>query len=93
MHKEKELLEIIRNLIKNERKFYIAVADQLSIEEYQYIERALIGMRCYNCTNGCCRVPSYEKYGDAGDGCIGWQNREYVGRSKVLRERNILKLK
>jgi hypothetical protein len=92
MARGKDLLEIIRNILEDESDFYKKVADQLSIEEYRYIKLSLIGRVCTNCTNGCCSVPSYEKYGDEGSQCIGWDNRELVGRSKVLRDNFVFKL-
>ena len=91
--KSKELVEIIKNIVDDESAFYRLVADQLSIEEYRHIKRSLYGIRCANCTNGCCTVPSYEKQGDEGSQCIGWDNRELIGRSKVLKETLVFKLK
>ncbi|MDD3305462.1 MAG: hypothetical protein PHT75_05070 [Bacilli bacterium] len=93
MSKEKKLLEIIRNIVEDESEFYMKAADQLSITEYRSLKRALFGINCLNCINEGCPIPSYEKTGDNGSKCIGWDNKELVGRSKVLKENLVFKLR
>lgn len=75
--------------------FYGIIANNLNGEEYRHIKEQLIGKSCLNCSNGSCRVPTYEKIGlnefgnPQGQDCIGWCNPELVGKAKILQKYNL----
>ncbi len=90
-----KLDELIKKAIDNPDEFYIKIESFLSPEERVYIRERIYNKSCETCTNGCCRVPSYEKVGidengkAVGSSCIGWDNRKYIGMAKVLENYNI----
>lgn len=84
-----DLSEVIRKVV-DEDEFYKKTASALTPVEWKYIRNAVKEACCSNCTNGCCTVPSNEKYGvnengkPVGHFCLGWQNDIIVGQYKVL---------
>lgn len=89
---------ILDTLLEKPNAFYEQVCDILTPDERHFIINSLENRSCTTCTNGCCRVESYEKtgldeYGDPqGSKCIGWYNAKLIGKSKVLEEKDIYKL-
>ena len=79
--------------------YYCKIEQMLSPEERMSIIKLLTNKDCTNCTNGICSVESYEKIGldefgkPQGHDCIGWYNSELIGRSRVLKLSDTLKLK
>ena len=73
---------------------YIKVYNSLSPKE----RLKLINKGCINCCNGLCRVESDEKVGYDKNGnlegyqCLGWDNEEIVGKSKVIKIYDVKKL-
>lgn len=94
-----KLSDLIDKIIDKPSEFYQKIANKLSIEEKEFIKSHLINKKCLNCTNGCCKVETSEKIGldefghPVGSSCIAWENSELVGRSKVLKIRDINNLK
>lgn len=90
-----KLDELIKKAIDNPDEFYLKIESLLSPEERVYIRDNMYNKSCETCTNGCCRLPSYEKVGLDENGktvcssCIGWDNRKYIGMAKVLENYNI----
>ena len=70
----KSLDDILNKIIKNPKKFYEQVAQELSLEEYEYIKSKLDYKSCKNCIYDC--MSSKE--------CSKWKNDELIGRSKIL---------
>lgn len=88
-----------KKTVENLDEFYLKIEGTLSPEERVYIRERMYNKSCETCTNGCCRIPSYEKVGFNEDGkaigssCIGWNNREYIGMAKIHGNYNIEKLR
>ncbi len=93
--KTSTLEDIIEKIVESPRKFYINLADSLSIEEREYLKKLINNRCCDNCTNGSCRVETCEKIGldelgkSQGSNCLSWNNYELIGRQRVL-TKNIL---
>lgn len=96
---EKSLKNVIEEIYGKTTKFYESITDALDPIECQYIKDCLIGKCCDNCTNGSCNVETREKIGvdeqgrPVGENCIGWSNPDLIGRSKVLKSKNIYDLR
>lgn len=73
--KAKSLEEIIDKILDNPSLFYEKVAYELSQEEYNFI-KSKIDKNCSNCTHKC------ENYQGT---CCNWDNKELVGKIKVMR--------
>lgn len=90
---------LIEKVIDNPTEFYSKICDELTADERIFIIKHLQNKDCTSCTNGSCRIESYEKYGldengyPQGYNCIGWYNSELIGKSKVLQKLNIYELK
>lgn len=82
--------EIIDRILDNPREFYINIANELSIEEREYIKKTITNKRCNTCLNGTCRVESNEKHND--DACVAWDNKELIGRQKILHQNNSIQI-
>lgn len=80
---KKRYLLLNRNLQKT-------IGEGLTPEERQYI-KLLISKSCNTCTNGSCRIQSFEKTGldeygkPQGSSCVGWENNRIIGEYKVLK--------
>lgn len=91
--------DLLNKILDNPSDFYYKISDELTPEERLFIIANLKNKSCGTCTNGCCRVESYEKIGldefgrPQGSECIGWRNDIIVGKSKVLKINDIYKLK
>lgn len=91
--------ELINKIIKCPRDFYVKICNALTPEERLFLINSLENKNCLNCTNTSCRVEYKEKLGldengnPQGSKCIGWNNEELIGKSKVLRITDINKLK
>lgn len=94
-----ELDDLIGKIMDKPAEFYYKVEKLLSPEERMFIISHLSNKSCMNCTNGNCNIESSEKIGldefgkPQGSECLGWNNPELVGRSKVLKLSDIRKLK
>ncbi len=81
------------------KEYFLEIEKLLTPEERISIRQKLKNKSCTTCTNGSCRIETYEKVGadefgnPQGYECIGWNNPEYIGRSKVLKLYDIHKLK
>ncbi len=66
------------------------IGEKLTPEERLYI-KSLVSKSCDTCTNGSCRVESFEKVGLDEDGkiqgssCLGWENNRIIGEYKMLK--------
>ncbi len=66
------------------------IGKELTPEERLYI-KSLVSKSCDTCTNGSCRVESFEKVGLDEDGklqgssCLGWENNRIIGEYKMLK--------
>lgn len=84
---------------KNSQNFYYKVEEKLSSEERNYIRQNLENKSCTTCTNSRCTVSNFDKtgldeYGKLpGANCLGWNNPELIGKSKVLKLHDITRLK
>ena len=94
-----DVKDLIRVILKDdEYDFYTNICYMLSPEERNFIREHLVNKSCINCTNGCCRVESYEKVGydsfgnPMGSDCFGWDNSKLIGKSKVLKINDIKKM-
>lgn len=74
-------------LLTNSSHFYFKVADSLSVEEYKYIKESLLYKRCHNCMVLNCKIRQCNLV------CDNWENKSYVGRSKVLNQLDIRQMK
>lgn len=94
-----DLSELIDNALDDPRQFYLKIEELLSPQERVAIRKGLKNKGCLNCTNPSCRANVWEKAGldsfenPQGNSCIGWSNRELVGRCKVLQDYDINKIK
>jgi len=79
------LEEIIDKVIENPREFYTKISDELSIEEREYLKSIIQNKTCGNCSNMSCRIETYEKL--SSNACIAWENRELIGKQKILYKR------
>lgn len=77
-----KLDDIIEKIIENPREFYTELANNLAIEEREYLKSLIENKSCMNCSNGVCAVATYEKLGSSA--CIAWDNKEIIGKQKVL---------
>lgn len=77
-----KLDDIIEKIIENPREFYVKLANNLSIEEREYLKLLIENKSCMNCSNGTCTVTTNEKLGSGA--CIAWDNKELIGKQKVL---------
>ena len=65
------------------------IGEKISPEERIYIMSS-ITKSCSTCSNGSCRIESYEKSGldeqgkPQGNNCLGWENDTIIGEYKVL---------
>ena len=82
----------------NPQKFYIDIYNNLTPEEKLFIIENLENKTCLNCTNGNCKIDSWDKLKldeynkPQGQKCVSWQNDLLVGKSKVLKIKDINKL-
>lgn len=89
----------MENFDVNKNEFYKKVCEELSTEERLFILKNLENKSCLTCLNGCCRVEYAEKIGlndfgePEGSRCISWINDELIGKSKILKIKDIHKLK
>lgn len=74
--------QIIEKVLDNPKDFFIKISNSLSIEEREYLKLLIKNKSCNNCSNESCRVESIEKTCD--DACVSWENKELIGRQKVL---------
>lgn len=74
----KSLEKILNKIIANPELFYYKIAQELSLEEYNYIKSKINNKSCINCINECLE--------DELKGCFRWNNPILVGKSKVLRK-------
>ena len=74
----KSLEKILNKIIANPELFYYKIAQELSLEEYNYIKSKINNKSCINCINEC--------LDDELKGCFRWNNPILVGKSKVLRK-------
>ena len=72
---------------------FVEIAKSLTPEERKYLVDRMVNKSCLNCTNAECRVEYSEKIGHdeygkpQGSRCVGWENYELIGKSKVLMKR------
>lgn len=76
------LEEVIEKVIESPRKFYIKIAEVLSIEEREYIKTFIEDKSCINCSNMSCNVNHLVDNDHIS--CVSWDNKEMIGRQKVL---------
>ena len=94
-----KLDDLINKVLENPKTFYEQICNELTAEERLFIIKILANKSCITCTNGSCRVESYEKIGlnefgePQGSKCAQWFNAELIGRSKVLRKSDINELR
>lgn len=74
--------EVIDNIIDDPVDFYIKVATELSVKEREFLKTGISPKSCFNCTNPACRTDSILRPDD--DVCAGWDNKELIGRRKLL---------
>lgn len=79
--------DILCQILKDTTAFYFQVGGKLNLEEYKYIKDMLQNKKCENCVKISCEIRHSTLV------CDNWDNRELVGRSKILREFNINNLK
>ena len=66
------------------------IGEELAPEERLYI-KSLVSKSCNTCSNGSCRVESFEKVGLdehgklQGSSCPGWENNRIIGEYKMLK--------
>ena len=89
---------LISKILNKPSEFYKEICNNLTPEERNFLIKNLENKNCLNCTNGRCRIETSEKIGleengkPQGSECIGWFNKELIGKSKVLRITDINKL-
>lgn len=89
---------LINKIMDNPQKFYIDIYNNLTPEEKLFIIENLENKNCFNCTNGNCKVETNDKLGldednnPKGYKCVSWKNDLLVGKSKVLKIKDINKL-
>lgn len=94
-----KLDDLISKIMNVPADFYCKIEESLSPEERMFIISRLTNKSCMNCTNGSCNIELSEKVGldefgkPQGSDCLGWNNHELVGRSKVLKISDTTKLK
>lgn len=81
-HQNFELGTIIDKIINNPQEFYEKIANSLSPQEREHFKNLILNKNCFNCTNGCCSVGTYEKSKEQS--CAGWDNKELIGRQLVF---------
>lgn len=72
------LEKIIKKVVDDEI-FYKAVASFLTPSEYNYIKNGICDKTCLNCTNSSCEPVISSK-----ECCLFWDNKEEIGKIKVL---------
>lgn len=72
------LEKIIKKVVDDET-FYKAVASFLTPSEYNYIKNGICDKTCLNCTNSSCEPVISSK-----ECCLFWDNKEEIGKIKVL---------
>lgn len=72
------LEKIIKKVVDDET-FYKAVASFLTPSEYNYIKNGICDKTCLNCTNSSCEPVISSK-----ECCLFWDNKEEIGKMKVL---------
>ncbi len=87
------LEDIIEKIVESPSEFYTKLAYALSIEEREYLKRAIDKKCCNNCTNGSCNVERFEKVEldesrkPQGNNCLSWNNPELIGKQKVFNKK------
>lgn len=74
---------ILFQILEKTRDFYYKVADCLTPKEYEYLKKQLKYKQCCNCAILNCKIRR------SGIACESWDNKQFVGKSKVLSEINI----
>lgn len=75
---EKPLEQILNKIINNPELFYCKIAQELSLEEYEYIKSKISNKNCINCINEC--------LDDELNGCFRWNNPILVGKCKIIKK-------
>ncbi len=89
---------LIEKVLDNPKTFYEAIATSLTPIERDYIIKCLINKTCLNCDNKACNQDIAYRYtidengNQAGFNCLAWENNEIVGKSKILRLKDIEKM-
>lgn len=73
------LEKIIKKVVADDETFYKAVASSLTPSEYNYIKNGICDKTCLNCTNSSC-----EPVFSSNQCCLFWDNKEEIGKIKVL---------
>lgn len=74
-------------------EIFLKLYSILTPQEKEYLKEQIKSRSCRNCTNGSCRVESYEKNNldemenPAGYQCIGWRNEEEIGKQLLRKKR------
>lgn len=93
------LKDLLNKILECPSDFYVKICNALKPEEKLFLMKNLENKNCLNCINGSCRIEYQEKIGydtngnPQGSSCIGWENAELVGKSKVLKIMDINKLR
>lgn len=94
-----KLDDLLNKILDNPNEFFKKICDELTVEERNFILKKLENKSCMNCTNKSCRVEYSEKIGfdefgkPQGNECFGWFNAELIGRSKILKRKDINQLR
>ncbi len=86
--KRANLDKVIDKVLNNSRYFYEEIANNLSLEECELIKSELEGKSCNSCRNNNCIEKEQSKDGY----CNEWENKEIIGKSKVLSKKSVTKL-
>lgn len=85
---------LIERVVESPSKFYTELANSLSVEEKEHLKQLIENKSCYNCTNGSCTIEQHEKVGldelgkSQGSDCLGWNNKELIGKQLILTKNN-----
>lgn len=69
---------ILNKILDNPTIFYKKIAQELSLEEYEFLKRKIENKSCLNCSNYC-----NEKNKNI---CFDWDNPTLVGKIKILKK-------
>lgn len=84
---ETPIEQLILQVVHDTTTFYFQIASKLKADEYYYIKDRLQHKKCENCI----KINCESRYVNLV--CDDWDNREIVGRCKILRDYNVFNLK
>ncbi len=86
---EKKYTANLDDPLEKKIEFYINLVNNLPIEKREIFRNLVKNKSCLNCTNGTCRVESYEK--SANDVCVGWDNKRLIGQQIIEEQKKLIK--